>query len=274
MNLLEIDYLNPELTLLGGQAFNWFHISDYFYIGLFQDKAVLLKKVQDKFYWQTFPEKDNEDFINRYFNVNFKLEDFASTIQGDDFLKDKFKELKGLRLLNQDFDQTFISFITSQNSNIPKIKSTLNNLSKYFDRKIEINGDKYYLFPSTYDISDLKLGELYDLGFGYRSKYLLESSNKLQVFSPAKMSDDVVKQRKYLLDFYGIGEKVADCIMTFSLNDMENTPIDLWMKRIYIDIYKQSPKSSYSVIKEFFRNKFGMNTSWAGQYLFEGYRKK
>lgn len=275
MNRLEFPKFNIELTLNGGQAFNWSKIDDY-YIGVFSDFIIKVKYIDSVLYWQTYPEKDNFELIQKVFRVNYDYESMLEKISKDKYIIAAIKKYEGLRLLQQEFDQTLISFIVSQNSNIPKIKRSLNKLSEKFGKEIIVDNHKFYLFPKLEDLKDLKELDFAESGVGYRAKYLekvikevLEKNLSQKVY---KMSYEEAKSE--LLKLHGIGDKVADCILVFSLSHDRITPLDLWARRAFTQTYNLEEKMSYKDLQEFIGNYFGDYTAWAGQFLFEYFRLK
>ena len=78
--------------------------------------------------------------------------------------------------------------------------------------------------------------------------------------------------RKTLLSLKGVGPKVADCIMLFSMKKYEVFPIDVWVKRVVTELYfnidKENINLSNKLIVEFAHNKFGNLAGLAQQYLF------
>ena len=97
--------------------------------------------------------------------------------------------------------------------------------------------------------------------------------------------EDINILREELLKFPGVGPKVADCIMLFSMSKYEVFPIDVWVKRVMIELYyneltekkqsktvneknKQLPEIKNKKILELAKNKFGKLAGLAQQYLF------
>ena len=66
----------------------------------------------------------------------------------------------------------------------------------------------------------------------------------------------------------GIGGKVADCILLFSLGRYSVFPTDVWIKRILRDVYGTDD----NLIPEFVSKKFGNLAGYAQQYLYYYYR--
>ena len=92
--------------------------------------------------------------------------------------------------------------------------------------------------------------------------------------------------KEKLCQIPGIGNKVADCILLFSLNKLESFPLDRWMIRIlekyYSDKFQLETKSitqkQYEILHEKIVNHFGPYAGYAQQFLFkmerENYQKK
>ncbi|KJP88633.1 hypothetical protein AK88_01713 [Plasmodium fragile] len=99
----------------------------------------------------------------------------------------------------------------------------------------------FYEFPSIKIISKLKEEDLRNLGFGYRSSYVIESAKMLVERGSEEWIEDLKKEKKtkncidQLILFPGIGLKVANCICLFGLNKFDCIPIDT---HIYDIIYK------------------------------------
>lgn len=83
---------------------------------------------------------------------------------------------------------------------------------------------------------------------------------------------DINSLREKLLEFPGVGPKVADCIMLFStLKRLEVFPIDVWVRRVMNDLYiksKDETKVSKKEIENLAKEKYGNLAGIAQQYLF------
>ncbi len=82
-----------------------------------------------------------------------------------------------------------------------------------------------------------------------------------------------VNMREKLLQLHGVGEKVADCVMIFSLGYDNLFPLDRWGRRILTDLYGHHPKASYKDLREWVKTQYNGYASWASQLLFEWYRR-
>jgi len=290
MNLLQISNLDLKLTLFSGQTFAWEMINEYF-VGAMVNRVVVIKQEGESIYWQTYPEKNDFEFIKNYFNLDKDYDLAIQKIQIDQQTIAAIKKYPGLRVLNQDFHQTLFSFLLAQNKNIKAIRQSLNILRKLYGHLVEIqladSKIQVLTFPSLEFFHQITLEQLSDAKVGYRAKYIKHAAeilsdqkfpdfSHLKVLSPLLLRRgqgsvflDEHQTRSQLLQIHGIGNKVADCIMTFSLGFDNITPIDVWGDRIVRDLYKNYKSKSYEQKRKWFTKKFGGNTDLAGQFLFE-----
>lgn len=173
----------------------------------------------------------------------------------------------GIRILNQDLFETIISFIISQNNNIPRIRKNVDSLCERYGELIgNIHGKDTYAFPKAEALAAASPEELAELKLGYRSSYITESSREYLERGVPCCRDDLIKM-------HGIGPKVANCIMLFGLKDVEAFPLDTWVRHIMNDIYgldEKDDKGMYEIARE----RFGKYAGYAQQYLFYYYRDK
>jgi len=274
MNLLNIPDKNLETTLLGGQAFNWDKINGSFY-GFFKDYIIKILLQEGNYFWQTFPENNKVDLITEYFDLTTDYSLLKTKLSKDNYIINAVEHITDVRILNQDFEQTLLSFILTSHKNIKAVRKLVRDLSKYFGNKIEVDGIKFYTFPKSIDIANSSETRLRELGAGFRARYLIEAALKLSVRNDGLdlLAQDEALQRDYLTSFKGIGDKIADCVMVFSLKQRYVTPLDVWAKRVLVDLYGVDPKMKYELMRNWYKNYFDENTAFAGQYLFEYYRQ-
>ncbi len=274
LNKLSLPDYNLEMTLLGGQAFNWDFNGEYYY-GFTGDKVIKIKTLhstsQQKIYWQTYPENDNLNFLKSYLRLDVNYPYILKKIQKDRYVKTAIKKYPDLRLLNQDFEETLLSFIISTNNNIKSIRKYIRLLSKRFGKSINVNGEKYYLFPKTEVIAEAKLEDLLSCSLGFRAKYLkgvakylLESNLSKKIY---KLKEE--EARTELKKIRGVGDKITDCVLVFALGFDNVTPLDVWGKRVLTKYYKLNPKMKYDEMRKWINTYFEGYGAWAGQFLFE-----
>ncbi len=187
-------------------------------------------------------QKDFDSYWYDFFDLKTNYQKIINCVDKKDlFLSEAVEYGAGIRILRQDLFEVIISFIISQRNNIPKIKSTIEKICKKFgkEKQDKETGIKYYTFPTKEKLSNLE--ELQGLSLGYRDKYISKFSESLCVknFSLEKLKNQksINVQKEMLKSIYGVGEKVANCVLLFALHDIEAFPIDRWIKKIIEEQY-------------------------------------
>jgi len=277
-------------TLRCGQSFRWKKLSGWWY-GVVERKVVKIKQVRDKLLFQTFPEGTEADFVKNYFRLDDNLPHILSKINRDKNIGMAIQRFHGLRIIRQEPWECLISYICATNKNIPAIKNMVLNLSKWFGREIVFEGRDFYVFPRPSDLADADLKQLRTCKLGFRAERVLETSrivrNKELDFGTLRKMDYGKAKRK-LLALPGVGHKVADCVLLFSLDKLETFPVDVWVKRTILNYYsnrfeesfveKISRRTSltsgeYEKISSFGKTYFGEYAGYAQEYLFALSRK-
>ena len=280
MNKTVLSDFNFQITLLGGQAFNW-DFKDGYYWGFTKDKIVKLNPVERKhnkisLWWQTYPENDDYDFIKEYLRLNVNYKNILKKINKDKHIKNAMKKFPNIRLLKQDFEQTLLSFMTSSNNNIPSIRKIIRSLCVKFGRKITVDKNEIYLFPKTEIIAEAKLEDLLECKLGFRAKFIKNAAKFIlkKNLTERIITLDESNARESLLEINGIGEKIADCILVFSMGFDNVTPLDVWGKRFLLNFYNLNPKMKYQDMRSWLAEYFDGHSAWAGQFLYEYIRNQ
>lgn len=218
-------------------------------------------------------EEDFENIWRVYLDLDRDYGEIKKTLAaGDLVVANAIKSGEGIRLLNQDNWETLISFIISQNNNIPRIKRCIENLSAAFGEPLpEYRGRKRYAFPTFERLSELEPEDLSEIRLGYRARYITETAKAVasdggeMLYS---LSEVPTKEAyEYLTSLCGVGPKVANCILLFSMEKYESFPIDVWVRRVMNRLYNIDENDVKSM-SAFAGEKFGAYGGFAQQYLF------
>lgn len=278
--MLRSNKINTEITINSGQVFLWKKYDGVWYGLNGQD----ILKINENADVESYQNKEID-----FFRKNDRIEHILKTISKDKTVRFAIEKYPGLRIVRQDPFQCLISFIVSANSNIQKIKTNLERLSEKFGDRVSWNEKEFHLFPEPKAIAKATIEEIKTCGLGYRAKFVHEASKIIQSgeldFEHLKKSDYL--EAKYAIqEVTGIGNKVADCILLFSLEKLEAFPLDRWMIRIlqkyYMDEFKFETKTitdrQYQLMHEKIIDHFGKYAGYAQQFLFkmerENYQKK
>ena len=167
----------------------------------------------------------------------------------------------GIRILRQDPWECLISFIISQNNNIPRIKKIVCAICKKYGSEIVTPFGTEYAFPTPEQMKNAGVEELFELRMGFRAKYIYDAVQA--VLAHPEMLDEI-KALNYedalmhLCKIKGVGAKVASCVLLFGYAKTEAFPIDVQIKRT---LEKHFPS-------DFNPFTLGKNAGIAQQYLF------
>ena len=157
----------------------------------------------------------------------------------------------------------------------------LKRLCQKFGKKIDFDGHEFFTFPDVEKIAKADLKDLLSCGLGFRAKYVKKAA---MTVNSGAIEFDFLKKTDYnsakqeLKEIYGIGNKVADCILLFSLEKLEAFPIDRWTQRILQKYYskkfsglveKSLTEKNYESIHEKIIEYFGPYAGYSQQFLFK-----
>ncbi len=265
--------INLDQTINSGQVFLWKKHDNIWYGVNGQNVFAANQAKIDSL------EKDEMDF----FRKSDDLEKIFKDISKDKTIKSAVKKFSGLRLLRQDPFQCYISFIVSSNSSIQNIRSSLYHICEKFGKKTTFHGTKFHLFPEPKRLARASNAELLSCGLGYRVQFVKKAAiavaeNEID-FNFLKKAD-YQTAKDSLLEIFGIGNKVADCILLFSLDKLESFPLDRWILRSLQNYYpdkfsfegKTLTDKKYQVLHSELVEYFGKYAGYSQQFLFKTIR--
>lgn len=268
-----IKSFNPVHIFECGQCFRWNKQSDESYIGVVRNNVLKVEEKNNKIIFSGNCEENIKDLCEKYFSLNEDYEKIKKDLSKiDDNLKTSIKFGEGIRILHQDLWETLISFIISANNNIPRIKGIIERISKEYGKKINFENKEYYTFPTPEELSKATVADLRNLGLGFRDTRVYETTRLVHTgkinLEEMKKEKNIEKIEETLLALPGVGPKVADCIMLFSLKKYQVFPIDVWVRRVMAELYFDNKEQKPQKIKEFVKEYYGEQAGLAQQYLF------
>lgn len=260
-------------TLECGQCFRFYKQDVQDYVVVAYKHLLHIKQVEDRLIFLDTDRNTVEKLWIPYFDLERDygaIKDFL--LKKDDTLKEAICEKYGVRILNQEFHEMLISFIISQNKQIPHIKQLVKRISENYGEYLgEVNGEKYYSFPDAEALGSITEKDFREMKTGFRAPYLYDAAQKLSKgeMTAAKMQGlSEEEMQKKLLEVKGVGKKVANCVMLFSLGIRDAFPIDVWIKRIMESLYFDGKDTAKDKIQAFAENLYGEYGGYAQQYLF------
>jgi len=244
-----------DLTLIAesGQCFRWEETPDGSFRVLNRAKCAYVRKLGEHAFEFDCDDAQFEQTWREYFDLTENYAAIRSRInpEEDPFLWRASEQEKGIRILRQDPWETLVSFIISQNKNIPAIRRAINKLCETCGQRLEdARGKSYFAFPDPESVVMLSEEQLKACSLGYRWSYVhaaadAVASGMLDLEELRSASEE--EANAALMSVRGVGIKVASCVALFGLHHTDAFPKDVWIKRILSNEYPQGyPFESYS----------------------------
>ncbi len=266
-------HFDPETILFCGQAFRW-QKEGRRYVGVAHGRVLCMEKTQDDICLYPATRAEYAEIWEDYFDLK---RDYAAVQQcytGDEVLEKGMAYACGMRVLNQQPFETMISFIISANNNIKRITGIIERLCRQYGQKILFEGREYFAFPSPAALAGAAEEELRACGAGYRAAYIRSAAQAVcGGFDLEALKNLPYEQaNERLTQIRGVGKKVADCILLYSLGFAQAFPLDVWTRRAIFNMYGYAGKNEKE-LNAYIAEKFGKHAGLAQQYLFHYVRK-
>lgn len=254
---------DPVHTFECGQCFRWEQQPDGSYTGAAMGRIVNMRFDAGQSGRLTITpctEEDFDDIWRPYLDLDRDYTAIKTRLsEGDDIMKKACEYGYGIRILNQDLWETIVSFIISQNNNIPRIKGCIERLCDNFGEPIG-NETIRHDIPRPEVMAALSIEDLAPVRLGYRAKYLIETAKTV-------CENGLPGDFDELSALCGVGPKVASCIALFGMQDYASFPIDVWVMKVMHELYGL-PEGNKKAMAEFAAEHFGELGGFAQQYLF------
>ncbi len=266
-----------ESSLLGGQAHRWKTDGGWF-SGVLRGNFVKMRQTAEgiEFRSRPTPEADLAPLLRDYFRLEDDLLEVYDRICFDDRVAAMVKQYPGLRILRQEPWECLVAYVCSANNSIRQIHNNLENISNAFGEPVCLDGDVRHTFPTPAQLVEAGEQGLRDLKLGFRSPNVHQVTVK--VLERSLDLDELIDlpyedARDRLMECRGIGSKIANCILLFSLEKPQAFPVDVWVRRALAEWYFPGQKPPTNpVLEQWAHDYFGNYAGYANQYLFHGRR--
>jgi N-glycosylase/DNA lyase len=262
-----------EQTLECGQCFHFVKLDEKEYGLSARNRLLHIKQIGNELILYQTDKAEYESVWKTYFDMDRDYRMIKKQLLSvDNKLGDAIHTMQGVRILKQDFFEMLISFIISQNKQIPHIKKIVAELSEKYGTYLgQIAQHKFYTFPSAQQLSVATEEDLRQCKTGFRAPYICDAVEKINsgIITADFLQGTSIKECEEMLQrIKGVGSKVASCVMLFGLEKREAFPVDVWIKRIMEFLYFEGADTPKETIASFAKERFGAYGGYAQQYLF------
>ncbi len=262
---------NIETILECGQCFRWEKNNENDYTGIVGSKVIRISQKGDSAEFIGCTLNDFNEIWHRYFDMETDYGLIINTLSADDeVMRTAAGFAPGIRILRQPLFETLISFIISANNSIPNIKRIISALSSMYGEKIIFGNREYYSFPDPEVLAGVGIEDIMRSKAGYRSQYIKKTATayaKDPITVAMLKNMGYAEAKKKLMEYAGVGSKVADCTLLFSGSFTNAFPVDVWVKKVMEELYLKED-TPIKKISEYAIDKFGNLGGYAQQYLF------
>jgi N-glycosylase/DNA lyase len=265
---LRINSFSLKNTIECGQFFRYTKVEES-YVVLSSDRIFALWQKGDSLFY----EGVEESFLIPFFRFDEDLDSMLKEIDLDPVIHLAIQKYRGMRLIRQDPWECLISFLCSSAKAIPHIRCIIESLCKSSGKKLSLGNYISYGFPEPHRIKPCL--QLESVRAGFRTGYLIKASrcidrNRLVALKGLSYRD----ARQRLMTLSGVGKKVADCTLLYSLDFLEAFPIDTWIKKGLQRVYFDGKQVGEKAMEEFVSNHFGPYAGYAQLYLYHFWRQQ
>lgn len=262
MQRLRAEGFSLKTTLDSGQLFRYWPHEDGYLIG--QRKTLFF--VRQKGDLLEF-EGCDKGYLRVFLGLDDPIEDIMKGLKDHRHVTRAARAHPGIRLIKQDPWECLIGFICSSASNIPKIKRNMEGMANTFGEPLSRRGTQKNSFPDPGEIDDIE--KIKAAGTGFRARFIYSANEMIADDRLARLKNISYEDAKAeLIKIPGVGSKIADCVLLFSLGFKQPFPVDVWMQRAMNELYPQTKKMSKEEIEEHGRDIFGPNAGYAQQYIY------
>ncbi|WP_353634000.1 DNA-3-methyladenine glycosylase [Halobacterium sp. NMX12-1] len=219
--------------------------------------------------WQS--TTDAGPLVRELLGLNDDLHEIRAAATDDDLTTAAWDAYDGLRIVRDPFFGCLISFICSAQMRVERIFAMQESLREHYGEPIEYDGETVHAFPEPEALAAATEEDLRDLKLGYRAPYVQRTA---EMVATGELTRRDVEGRAYelaretLTDFVGVGDKVADCVLLFSLGYLEAVPLDTWIRSAIEDHYPDCDRGNYADTSRAIREQLGPYAGYTQTYLF------
>jgi N-glycosylase/DNA lyase len=237
--------------------------------------VVRVRQQGDRLEWESTVDAD--PIIRDRLRLEDDLPVIRAATADDTLLEAAYDDYPGMRLVRDPPFGALVSFICSAQMHVSRIHRMQQSLREAFGTPVTFDGDSYHAYPTPDQLAAASESSLRSLNLGYRAPYVQRTAEMVaDGDDPAGAAEHPYEEaREHLTRFVGVGEKVADCILLFSLGFLQAVPLDTWIRKTITQYYPHCDGDSYAETSRAIREQFGGDyAGYAQTYVFHHLRHR
>lgn len=222
-------------------------------------EVIRVRQLDDRIEWKSSTPYAH-DRLQSLLRLDDDLDAIIESTPSDPLVDSAFDAHRGMRVVRDPPFSCLISFICSAQMRVARIYDMQTALAASYGETVTFDGISYLAFPTPNRLADATEGELRELSLGFRAPYV-ERTAKMIARGEADPTEalglEYEDARDSLTRFVGVGQKVADCVLLFSLGYLEAVPLDTWIRRAIGNHYPDCDRGSYTETSRAIRTRFG-----------------
>ncbi len=273
--------VDVQATLESGQTYLWWRPDgttyetdgasggSAWYRTVVDGDVVEVRQTDTAIEWQS--TTDATPIVRELLGLNDDLHEIRAAATDDDLTTAAWDAYDGLRIVRDPFFGCLISFICSAQMRVERIFAMQESLREHYGEPIEYDGETVHAFPEPEALAAATEDDLRDLKLGYRAPYVQRTA---EMVATGELTQRDVQGRAYelareqLTEFVGVGDKVADCVLLFSLGYLEAVPLDTWIRSAIEEHYPDCDRGNYADTSRAIREQLGPYAGYTQTYLF------
>jgi len=232
--------------------------------------AVRIRQREGRLEWVA--TDDPVPLVTHLLRLDDDLDAIYDAAPDDDLIQRAVDAYRGLRLVRDPPFPCLISFICSAQMRVARVHGMSVGLAESFGTEYDLGGKAVPAFPEPDQLAGRTEAELRDLKLGYRAPYVKRTAEMVAegaAHPTEALGLGYEAAREYLTQFVGVGDKIADCVLLFSLGYLEAIPLDTWIQTAVAEYYPDCDCGTYAETSRALRERLGgAYAGYAQTYLF------
>jgi N-glycosylase/DNA lyase len=264
------DPFDLRLTLESGQSYLWWREDGATYGSTDADTwyctttraegepaPLRIRQDGDTLRWES--TVDAEDVVRRRLGLEDDLHAIRAAAPDDDLVSEALDAHWGMRIVRDPPFGGLVSFICSAQMRVARIHGMQQRLRETLGTPVAFDGDTYHAYPTPEQLAAASEDTLRDLSLGYRAPYVGDTAEMVAGGTrPEEVRGQPYEQaRETLTRYVGVGQKVADCVLLFSLEYLQAVPLDTWIRQTIEEYYPDCDRGGYADTSRALRDRLG-----------------